>query len=61
MCPKPKIKDPQLYQAEQAPVFNEAAEEDDATRRGRRGTIIASAMGNAGSAGVAGGKTRLGQ
>lgn len=59
MCGKPKVSDPQLFQAAQAPVFNENTEDDEATRRGRRGTIIAQAMDTAG--GTSSGKTRLGQ
>lgn len=59
MCPKPKIKDPQLYQTAQAPVYNENTEEEEAARRGRRGTILAGTAPTPVASG--GGKTLLGQ
>lgn len=63
MCVNPSVDKPQQWQASQAPVRNENTEEEEARRRGRRGTILATAMGESGanSAAPAGAKTLLGQ
>lgn len=61
MCVNPSVPKPQQWQASQAPVFNEGTEEDEAKRRGRRGTILATAMGAQSAAPATGGKTLLGQ
>lgn len=61
MCPKPSIPKAQQYQTQQDAVLPEG-EEEAAARRGRRGTILASAMGSSDMApSAAGGKTKLGQ
>lgn len=61
MCVNPDVPKAQQWQAAQAPVFKEGTEEDEAKRRGRRGTILATAMGAQSSAPAAGGKQLLGQ
>lgn len=58
MCTKPSIPQAQQYQTAVSPVYKEGSTEDEAARRGRRGTILATAM-NAPPA--SGGKTLLGQ
>lgn len=63
MCVNPSVPKPQQWQASQEPVRNESTEDDESRRRGRRGTILATAMGSQAGAATApaGGKQLLGQ
>ena len=59
MCSTPTPKKAQQFQTAQAPVFAEGTEDDLASKRGRRGTILATAM--QAPAAAAGGKQLSGQ
>lgn len=59
MC-KPNIPKATQYQVAQDPTFADGDDEDAARRRGRRGTILATAASAAGI-NPGGGKTLLGQ
>lgn len=60
MC-KPKIPKATQYQAAKDPTFADGDDDDAATRRGRRGTILSTAAASSGIFNPAGGKTLLGQ
>ena len=60
MCSAPKPPAVQQYQTAQEAVFSDP-DEDQARRRGRRGTILSDAAGMSGTSIPATGKTRLGQ
>ena len=62
MCVEtPDVKEPQQWQAAKAPVYNEGTEEDEARRRGRRGTILTDAVSQSLTAPQPGSKQLLGQ
>lgn len=61
MCSAPKIPEAQQYQAAQAPVYSDGNTDDEARKRGRRGTIVASMPSSAGATVTPTGKTALGQ
>lgn len=59
MCSAPKVPQAQQYQVAKEAVYSDG-DEEDARRRGRRGTILAEA-GVGAAPNPAGGKTLLGQ